>query len=441
MTCTLDRSWGYAVLDTQTSQPLSYFAERRARVLNQERRRQQQRVRHLRSDLSNDEEEEEEEERECERTAEQGQDRLEEKTEVPAGDIDKDGGEVEQQNSTRLTKSGAVDEAKRLQRREKAPPDELAEGGYKAFPPMEASEGSAYTSARHHKDNTHRRRHADRRHRSRRRPADPRSGSKVSESVCKDKQVPLPKKDPLEPELSTLKRETASKVAGSDKWLRTRAPLNQPLAKPPVPKKEGTIYRLHDREERPVGVVCCLCGKECGLASIHWHFQKCLIKWDRRRGLPRVMDLFDPRGIPKEPGPDLEKYNEQARAVYANEVLPKCPKCSKSFLPSSIVAHMKDCCKLKPKLIEEYEKTFNPDGYHALAEVLIGGKANNRVAEKKQKQATLRIPEAHPLPTRKIAWSDDYRVPGKVTRLGMAERRKRAAALNNEQDGPRLNRS
>lgn len=246
----------------------------------------------------------------------------------------------------------------------------------------------------------------------------------MNESVCKDKQVPLPKKGPLEPDLSTLKRETAIKVAGSDKWLRTRAPLNQPPAKPPVPEKEGTVYRLHNREERPVGVVCCLCGQECGLKSIQWHFQKCLIKWDRRRGLPTVMELFDPRGIPTEPGPDLEAYNKQARDVYADEVLPKCPRCSKSFLPSSLVAHMKDCCKFKPKLIEEYEKTFNPEGYHALAEVLIGGKANNRVAEKKQKTATLRTPKAHPLPSRKVAWSEDYREPGKVTRLDMAARRR-----------------
>ena len=168
--------------------------------------------------------------------------------------------------------------------------------------------------------------------------------------------------------------QTPTQVAGSDKWLRTRAPLNQvplplslathnslthppshspipptcqPPAKPPVPEKEGTVYRLHNREERPVGVVCCLCGQECGLKSIQWHFQKCLIKWDRRRytpplsmqnnssfgcihlhpslplrGLPTVMELFDPRGIPTEPGPDLEAYNKQARDVYADEVGP-----------------------------------------------------------------------------------------------------------------------
>lgn len=34
-------------------------------------------------------------------------------------------------------------------------------------------------------------------------------------------------------------------------------------------------------------VTCFLCGKEAGLASLKWHFQKCLLKWDRRVALPQ----------------------------------------------------------------------------------------------------------------------------------------------------------
>ena len=57
-----------------------------------------------------------------------------------------------------------------------------------------------------------------------------------------------------------------------------------------------SIIVAHDEiasRVRPIGaaarcrVTCFLCGKEAGLASLKWHFQKCLLKWDRRVALPQ----------------------------------------------------------------------------------------------------------------------------------------------------------
>ncbi|KAJ1454670.1 hypothetical protein M885DRAFT_521632 [Pelagophyceae sp. CCMP2097] len=66
----------------------------------------------------------------------------------------------------------------------------------------------------------------------------------------------------------------------------------------------------------PVRVVCYLCGQSAGSRSIGFHHQKCLAKWDSKRGpLP-----FPPESspAPRRAGPALDAYNAEAKHVAAS---------------------------------------------------------------------------------------------------------------------------
>jgi hypothetical protein len=84
------------------------------------------------------------------------------------------------------------------------------------------------------------------------------------------------------------------------------------LAKPVVVARDAIRDNV-----RPLGVsppvrarsFCVLCGREPGLASLPFHFQKCLLKWDSRVALPsrHMMEMVDPRALPTSPGKDLDR--------------------------------------------------------------------------------------------------------------------------------------
>ena len=170
--------------------------------------------------------------------------------------------------------------------------------------------------------------------------------------------VPGPQPPSMAPELAPL-GETARMVRGSTEWLESRAPLrrmqnskSEPLCEvkslcagttddwewlPAVLEadlgisghkyavldglstaRSVTILRDDIRDRvRTLGssgavrarAFCFLCGKEPGVASLPFHFQKCLQFWDSRTALPsnHMLEMTDPRALPRGPGAGLER--------------------------------------------------------------------------------------------------------------------------------------
>ncbi len=141
---------------------------------------------------------------------------------------------------------------------------------------------------------------------------------------------------------------------------------------------------------RPLGaaprcrVKCFLCGKEVGLKSLHFHFQKCLLKWDRRVALPQrhAMEMFDPRSLPSGPGPELDAYNLRAEEIHRDTVMPRCPNCFKTFNSESIISHVNNCCKGRPALIKSVTDRYDPKGYRPLGEKLVGAEFKTNAARR-----------------------------------------------------------
>lgn len=203
--------------------------------------------------------------------------------------------------------------------------------------------------------------------------------------LLKSRSIPQAQPPSMQPELSSL-GSTATKVEGSEKWQKSRARLRRPESCKPVALLEvlcnngrdwipATLeveleasrrYTLLDGSNRSEEIeygethhrvrkfgtnpkqsraFCFLCGREAGLYSLHFHFQKCLLKWDRRISLPFTdgigMELFDQRSLPSKPGKELDLYNERALFIFREYIKPKCPGCAKNFMLDCLIGHVK----------------------------------------------------------------------------------------------------
>ena len=106
---------------------------------------------------------------------------------------------------------------------------------------------------------------------------------------------------------------------------------------------------------RPKALMCYICGREYGTASLEIHIKTCKKKWDieqekkpkhQRRPCPEAPANF---GQIVDGGPitdsKLGSYNEAAFDNYNNKALEKCSGCSRTFNPDALVRHKKMCLK------------------------------------------------------------------------------------------------
>ncbi|THD26004.1 Zinc finger protein [Fasciola hepatica] len=103
-------------------------------------------------------------------------------------------------------------------------------------------------------------------------------------------------------------------------------------------------------------VVCYICGREFGSASIAIHEPQCLKKWHQQNDLlPKEQRLPPPvkPGVPLPPPVDgsispahhekaLNAFNEAA-ALAASANLAPCPKCGRTFNPDRLQIHQRVC--------------------------------------------------------------------------------------------------
>jgi len=231
----------------------------------------------------------------------------------------------------------------------------------------------------------------------------------------------------LEPNLCSL-GSTVEKVEGVESWQRSRAPIRRPLSYKSEPLveiliskgiwKQGILEENHEayrkyiliddetstlstststlpsieirceeihyrvrkygNETKRARVFCFLCGHQVGLSSLQMHFQKCILKWDKRVAIPiqYSLELFDPRSLQKSDNSrcykeNLDAYNKRAQYIFEEYVKPKCPGCSQGFFLDSLISHVKECCSTQPRVIAEMISKFGGDLYRPIAEDIL----------------------------------------------------------------------
>ena len=104
---------------------------------------------------------------------------------------------------------------------------------------------------------------------------------------------------------------------------RRQAPL--PPHMPPSPKRTNQAPSA-----ACPGLLCHLCGKQFGSASLEIHQRTCRLRYEREHG----------RAAPEAPaGGD----NEAAAQFYESEVMEACPHCARTFLPGRLEVHLRSC--------------------------------------------------------------------------------------------------
>ena len=112
--------------------------------------------------------------------------------------------------------------------------------------------------------------------------------------------------------------------------------------------KNPPVARL-PANKGPKFVICYVCGRQFGSASIAIHEPKCLDKWKiENNNLPSEQR----RPVPKKPqamkagqGYDVMAANEAAWEAAQSNLVP-CPNCARTFNPDRLQVHLRAC---KPK--------------------------------------------------------------------------------------------
>ena len=103
---------------------------------------------------------------------------------------------------------------------------------------------------------------------------------------------------------------------------------------------------------KPQGILCYICGKEYGSASIEIHLKTCKKKWEdeeakkpvgERRPLPQPPKKLDEMKVKGLSSKDKDALNEESFKKFNEESLVPCPNCGRTFLPDRLIVHSKSC--------------------------------------------------------------------------------------------------
>lgn len=110
--------------------------------------------------------------------------------------------------------------------------------------------------------------------------------------------------------------------------------------------------------QRPRGLICPLCGREYGTASLEIHMKSCRIKFEQqqqdlpksqRRSADKIIAAYNQNNarLACSGGGqyNFDELNNQAFDTYNKEALVPCSNCGRTFLPDRLIVHQRSCLK------------------------------------------------------------------------------------------------
>ncbi|BFZ18526.1 hypothetical protein BsWGS_21565 [Bradybaena similaris] len=133
--------------------------------------------------------------------------------------------------------------------------------------------------------------------------------------------------------------------------------------KPSTSAPADAIPEFPATRKRPPTIVCYICGREYGTASIGIHEKQCLVKWKAENdGLPAKLKRPEPvkpqvfveqnRSLSGTAGGtyDLDALNDAAFASAQAQYIP-CKICGRTFLPDRLAVHAKSCRGFSKRMV------------------------------------------------------------------------------------------
>ena len=133
-------------------------------------------------------------------------------------------------------------------------------------------------------------------------------------------------------------------------------PRKSPRKSPP--KKNSPPKRLPG--QRPRGLICPLCGREYGTASLQIHMKSCRQKYELqqqelpkhlRKSADKIIAAYEQNqammnSMASGSGAyNFDAMNDQAFETYNREALVPCSNCGRTFLPDRLIVHQRSCLK------------------------------------------------------------------------------------------------
>jgi len=133
-------------------------------------------------------------------------------------------------------------------------------------------------------------------------------------------------------------------------------PRKSPRKSPP--KKNSPPKRAPG--QRPRGLICPLCGREYGTASLQIHMKSCRQKFElqqqdlpknMRRSADKIIAAYEQNQAMMNAfasgsgGYNIDAMNDQAFDTYNREALVPCSNCGRTFLPDRLIVHQRSCLK------------------------------------------------------------------------------------------------
>ena len=133
-------------------------------------------------------------------------------------------------------------------------------------------------------------------------------------------------------------------------------PRKSPRKSPP--KKSSPPKRMPG--QRPRGLICPLCGREYGTASLQIHMKSCRQKYELqqqelpkhlRKSADKIIAAYEQNqammnSMASGSGAyNFDAMNDQAFETYNREALVPCSNCGRTFLPDRLIVHQRSCLK------------------------------------------------------------------------------------------------
>ena len=133
-------------------------------------------------------------------------------------------------------------------------------------------------------------------------------------------------------------------------------PRKSPRKSPP--KKNSPPKRMPG--QRPRGLICPLCGREYGTASLQIHMKSCRQKYElqqqelpkhMRKSADKIIAAYEQNqammnAMASGGGTyNFDAMNDQAFDTFNKEALVPCSNCGRTFLPDRLIVHQRSCLK------------------------------------------------------------------------------------------------